>query len=1136
MTKLTGVLRLPIALFAACNIWGQMITGSVTGSVRDSSAAAVTQARLQLTNSGTGIIHQSVSDEAGNFRFLLLPVGTYTLEANSAGFKTFRREGIIVEADRSLGVPVTLEVGAVSETVEVSAGTPLLDPNTSSIGTVMDQKKVEDLPLIGRNPMSLANLIPAVRGIGGFGGRVTSTWGMSAVTIGGGPALDTGYTIDGIANDKMIDAGASTLLPVEATQELKVLTNNMSAEFGRTGGGVISVISKSGTNQFHGNLFEYLRNADLNANEFFANKAGAPRTPFVFNQFGGSLGGPIRHDRLFFFFNYEGLRERNTQSQTITSPTLAQRSGDFSHTFAPNGSLITIYDPLTTHPDPAHAGSYLRDPFAGNIIPTERISPVASAVLSYYPKPNLPGLPFTQAQNLFLIGATPWNNDTATGKIDYNLSANRRLSGRFTRDDLHWNQPNFFGTLADVDGRTVLIPHHSGYLGYTDTLAPTLLLDAKIGVNRENEHYYSPSQGFDITSIHLPASLAQQAQHGYAKGPGFPRISITDAFTFGRPDNLGNPSSTSSASLAVTKIRSGHTLKAGYEFRLYRRNDWGTSSPYGIYTFTRAFTQGPNPLQASTTAGFGDASFLLGDVASASAGWTTDNTKSFSYDALFLQDDWKATQRLTLNLGLRWEYESAVHDRYKVLSNFDPNINSPLQVAGLALKGGLIYPGVDGVPSGNIDPSHRNFGPRAGFAYQATRQIVLRGAYGVFYVPTVGAGYSSTGFSISTPMTTSIDGGLTPADTFNNPFPKGLSRPTGSSLGAATGIGTPIAGQLRNAHRGYAEEWNFNTQYEFRPNWLLEAGWVGNHGTHLMIFSRPQDILSPANFALGTTLQQSVANPFSGIITTGPLSAATITRSQLLLPFPQFTSVDGGYAFAGNSTYNALTLKLEKRFSQGFSILGAYTFSKLLDLGINSSQIRPGAVVGTTVQNWNNLGAEKSRSLEDVPQRVVLSALWDIPAGRTGDRLARAVLGGWQVNAINTMEAGGTVSLGASVVGGGNRPNVVPGVSDKVSHPTLAQWFNTAAFTAPLPYTWGNVSRTLPNVNAPGFCNVDASILRSFPIAEKYRLQFRAEAFNLNNTAAFNTPGTTLNSATFGVVTATRKGPRQVQFALRMDF
>jgi len=1124
------------AVFTASFLSAQLTTGSVTGSVTDVSGAAVRGAALTLANAGTGIVRQAVSDDAGNFRFLQLPVGTYNLDANSSGFKTFRREGIIVETDRSLAVPVSFQIGSVSETVVVSAGTPLLDPNTSSLGTVMDQRKVEDLPLNGRNPMNLANLIPTVRGIGGFGGLVTSTWGMSAVTIGGSSPLANGYLVDGIANDKMIDAGASTLLPVESTEEFKVLTNNMSAEFGRTGGGIISVISKSGTNQFHGSLFEYLRNAAIDANEFFANKAGVPVLPFVFNQFGGSVGGPVKKDKLFFFFNYEGVRESITTDSVITSPTPLQRAGNFSQTFTAGNAPIIIYDPKTTRPDPARPGSYIRDQFPGNIIPQDRLNPVALNVLKYYPLPNQAGLPGSQSQNLFTAGSKLLNNDTYTGKVDYNLSSQRRISGRYTSDDLHWTQPNYFHNAADVDGRAVLIPHHSGSVSYTDSLSPSFLLDAKAGVNRENEHYLSPSQGIDITSLGFPQSLAQQAQRGFGKGPGFPRFTIADASAFGRPDNLGNPSSSSSASVALTKIAGAHTLKTGYEFRNYRRNDYGTSSPYGAYTFSRGFTQGPNPLQASTAAGYGVASFLLGDPSSASAGYTTDNTKAFSYEALFVQDDWKATRRLTLNLGLRWEYESAVHDRYKVLSNFDPNVTSPLTVPGLQLKGGLAFPGVNGLPSGLLDPSLKNFGPRLGLAYQAASNIVLRGGYGIMYVPTLGAAYPSSGFTITTPMTTSIDGGLTPYNDLSNPFPTGIQKPTGSSLGAATGIGTPISGELRNTHRGYVQEYNFTVQYQPKANWLVEAAFVGNHGVGLQMYSVPLDILSQSNFALGTALQQSVPNPFNGIIPTGPLSAATITRSQLLLPYPQFTSVDGGYQFRGSSTYNALTLKLEKRFSAGFSLLAAYTFSKMLDLGDNTVQARPGEAIGTAVQNWNDLAAEKSLSLVNVPQRVVLTALWAIPTGNPQNRILKSALGGWQVNAISTLQAGTPIALSASATGGANRPNVVPGVNDSVPHQTLAQWFNTAAFTSPAPYTFGNVSRTLPDVLSPGLVNVDLSVLRAFAIMERYRLQFRAEAFNLNNTPQFAGPGNSITSGTFGAITATLNQPRVFQFALRIDF
>lgn len=1123
------------ATLGAIAAWAQVTTGSVTGTVIDSSGAPINRAQIKLSDAGTGVVHQAVTDQAGNFQFLLLPVGTYTIEASSNGFKTFRRDGIVVQTDRSLGVPVTLAVGTVNETVEVHAGTPLLDPNTSSLGTVIDQRKVQDLPLNGRNPMGLANLIPTVRGIGAFGGLVTSTWSTAAVTIGGGSVVGSGYLVDGIANDKVQDAGGITVLPVEATEEFKVLTNDMSAEFGRTDGGIISVISKSGTNEFHGSLFEYLRNTALNANEFFANKAGAARLPLVFNQFGGSIGGPIKRDKLFFFFDYEGYRQNQTQDQVLTSPTTLQRQGDFSQTFTSSGALIKIYDPLSTAPDPKHPGSYIRTPFPGNKLPA--LNPVAQAILNYYPMPNQQGLPFTNAQNLFLTALNQQTNNTYTGRIDYDISPTKRLYGRYTQDKLVLNLPNYFHNAAAYDGRNVPIPHHSGFIGFTDTLTPTLLLDAKIGVNREDEHYFPAAAGFDITTLGFPASLMQEAQHGYGKGPGFPPISISDESTFGRSDTLGNPSSTSSASVAVTKVLGKHSFKTGFEYRLYQRNDYGTSAPEGSYSFTRQFTQGPNPLQASSTGGYSLADFLLGYPASASANYTTDSTRSFNYYAAFIQDDWKVTQRLTLNLGLRWGYEGALHDRYNALSNFDPNIASPLSVPGLPpLHGGLIFPAVNGVPDGLTNPASNNLGPRFGFAYQATTKVVVRGGYGIIYIPNEGAGYTNTGFTANTPMITTVNGGLTPYNNLSNPFPNGINRPTGSSLGAATGIGGAIAGQLRNVQRGYAQEYNFTVQYQPASNWLIETAFVGNHGVHLMMYGVPLNILSPASLALGTQLAQSVSNPFYGSIALGPLSTPTITRAQELLPYPQFTSVNGGYNYAGASTYNAFTLKVEKHFSQGFSLLAAYTFSKMLDLGDNTVQLRPGEASGTAVQNWYNLGAEKSLSLINTPQRAVLTALWAIPTGGISNRVLHAVVSGWQLNGIATLQDGQPIALSASVPGGGDRPNVVPGVSDSAAHQTLTEWFNTAAFSSPAPYTFGNVSRTLPDVLGPGYVNLDASVLRTFPIRERYKLQFRAEAFNLDNTPEFSNPGGSVTSSTFGVVTSTANRPRQLQFALRLDF
>lgn len=1115
----------------------QQLMGTITGSATDSSGSILQGASVKATDNGTGLVRSTQTGEDGKFRFLLLPVGNYRIEASHAGFKGFRRDGIVVEADRSLDVTIALEVGSVVEVVEVTAGTPLLEPNTSSLGSVIDKQKVDELPLNGRNPMGLANLIPTVRGIGFFGGQVLSSWRMAAVSIGGGSALHNDFMVDGIATTKVGSSGAQVYPTIESTQEFKILTNAMSAEFGRTAGGIVSVITRSGTNEYHGNLFEYLRNDKLNANEFFSNKAGRQRPSLRWNQFGGSLGGPIVRNRLFFFANYETFMERRVSQQIQTSATRLQRAGDFSETRSQAGALITIYDPFTTQASPNAPGTFVRTPFPGNRIPAGRISPITQKAMSFYPEPNLPGLPITQAQNLFLQASGPIDRHTMTGKVDFNISASRRINGRYTWDDLNWQFPKLYGTPAEPDGRSVLIPRNSVSTNYTDTLTPTLLLDIKLGFSRENEHYVLPSQGFDITTLGFSEAL--RAQTSVALGARFPTFSVGDMATLSGQSSAGSPSVTTLASANLTKVFRAHTVKFGGEQRFYGINPWGRGSSSGSYSFNRGFTQGPNPLIASPSAGFGVASFLLGTPASGSATLAPDRTQSLRYYSSFVQDDWKVTSRLTLNLGLRWEYESPLTDRYNILSVFDPDATASLSPTR-KLTGGLAFPGVNGLDRNLTIPDKFNLGPRFGFAYKASQRMVFRGGYGVLFIPTHPfIGPTTTGFTFDTPMVATLDGGLTPADTLANPFPKGLTSPTGSSLGAMTGVGTAVAGQLRDVRRGYSQQWNTTLQYEPWNNWLLEAAWVANKGTRLQGASRQLNVLSDQNRDLyGTRLAESVPNPFVGLITTGPLSGPTITRMQSLLPYPHFTGVNGGYSYLHNSIYHALAVKVEKRLSSGLSLLLAYTKSKMIDDGNATGQIRPGGTVVAGAQNWLNLRAERSKSAEDVPQRLVMTALWALPFGANGGAFKRHVLGGWHINPITTIESGGPISLTASVVGGANRPNVVPGQEAKLDNPTLDRWFNTAAFSVPAPYTLGNVSRTLPNIHSDSVFNVDVSVFKDFPINERIRAQFRAETFNITNTPTFATPGTGVNSTTFGVVTATAftPKPREMQLALKIIF
>ena len=1120
----------------------QVTSGSVTGSVVDASNAAVVGASVKLTNTGTAVARTTTSDNSGNFQFPLIQPGTYVLEATSAGFRTFRRDGITVEADRSLAIPVTLSVGQVTDTVEVVAGTPLLEPNTSSLGTVMDAQKIIDLPLNGRNPMGLANLIPTVRGVGYFGGQVLSTWRTAAVNISGGQPLLNSFLIDGVANDKIGDAaGAITYLTVDATQEFKVLTNSMSAEYGRTGGGVISVISRSGTNEYHGSLFEFLRNSKMNANNFFSNIAGAKLAPLAVNQYGGTFGGKIKKDKAFFFFNYEGYRERRAQTRTITSPSAKERAGDFSETFTSGGQLINIFDPLTTLP----AGTgFVRQAFPGNVIPAGRIGTAAKEILKFVPLGNLPGLPNTHANNLFQVAKSPINRYAWGLKTDYNITQNSRFAIRYTRDVLEpWQFPNFFNSVIDTDGRYIAIPRHSATAQYTHSLSATFLIEARAGINTDGENGFAPfsqeiGKNFNLTQLGFPQSFIDQRQRGHFTPRGaFPVFNVSDFTSFGAgtPDQIRTGAAWDT-SIMATKIMSNHTLKFGYDKRFSAFNFSGVGN--NSFNFNRVFTQGPNPVAASTTAGFGTASFLLGNPTSGNNTFNPDYSIGQHYHAAFLQEDWKVTRTLTLNLGTRWEFEAPQTERYNAYANFEPSLTAPIQVPGLNLHGGPTFPAANGGSRYFTDPTHKMFAPRLGYAWQLRQHVVARGGYGITWIPVKGTGIPGyPGYAPITTMVSSLDGGLTPKDTVANPFPTGLILPSGSKLGAATLIGGDLQTQSRDPKPGYMQQWNFTLQFEPKSNWLVEGAYVGSKGTHVLtVQSRNLNQLDPSYFSLGNALTQSVPNPFLGIIPNGPLSGATVPRQQLLRPYPQYNSVTGGWSSLGNSIYHAFALKIEKRFSQGFSLLAAYTLSKTIDAAVGSGgAVRPGGAGDTGIINWYNLRLDRSKGVEDVPQRLVLTALWALPWFKQGPAASRFVLGGWQFNAIATLESGRTIALTS---GGANRPNVVAGQNPNSGTRSLSQWFNTATYAVPAPFTYGNASRTIPNVMSDGVKNVDFSLFKNFKISEHKTLQFRAEAFNLTNTPVFETPGIDRNSTTFGVVTATAFSPkpREMQLALKLTF
>jgi hypothetical protein len=1144
------MLTLLVVAVWGSSVYAQQITGAVTGTVLDSSGAAVVGASVTLTNTGTAFAQTTNTDASGNFQFLLLQPGTYLVETSTQGFKSFRRDGIIVEADRSLAVPVTLEIGQTSETVEVVGGTPLLEPNTSEVGTTVDSQKVMDLPLNSRNPMGLANLIPTVKGVGFFGGQILTSWRVGSINIGGGQALTSAFLLDGVANDKMGDAaGANTFLTTDSTGEFKIITNDMSAAYGRTTGGVVMFISKSGTNEYHGSAFEYLQNTALNANSYFSNKAGTPLAPVHQNQFGGALGGRIIKDKLFFFANYEGFIQHLSNSEIVTSPTALERQGNFSQITAASGQVIAIYDPLSTVTN--SSGASVRTPFPGNIIPASRISQFAQEFLSLYPQPNLPG----QNNNLFLIGQAPTTRETGGIKVDYLLNSAQRMAFRFTGDALTETDPsgNFFHSPLDSSTHLIYVPRHSGLVSYTNTLSPTLVLDIRSSINRDYDQQtpWSYTGQFKntnyLTALGLPQALVNQLP---PNDQCFPALTVSGlgpaANTFGQGCAATRPAYEWGEVVSLTKIWHEHSFQFGYQYTLYRSAPYNAASP--AFTFSGGYTQGPNPTVSSATAGLGLASLELGDPASGSFNYQNSHDYQELDHGLYVQDDWKVNHKLTLNLGLRWEYQGPWTDRHNEMTDFSTTATTT--VNGLVLRGGTIFPGVNGIPRGVVDTVFDHFAPRFGYAYQVTSKLVARGGYGVYWVPEKGVlTPGATGFTQATTMVASLNNGLTPYNTVSNPYPQGIVLPTGSSAGLLTDLGQAISAQVRNAFPGYAQQWNFTLQYSPWPNWLVEAAYLGNKGTHLQDggdnAANNLDQLNPSYLSLGNALNTQVPNPYYGLVANGQLSTPTITLQQSLLPFPQYTSILAGWFYPGASFYNAFTLKVEKRLSQGFSVLLSYVNSKLLDASAETSSVTGGNSATYNLNMYNLLEGEYSKAVQDIPQRLVITGLWAEPFFKSGPRWQRMILGGWNFSEVTTFQSGQTLSPVASgnvttAVNSTttNRPNVVYGVSDRLANPTLAEWFNTAAFSLPAPFTFGDASRTIPNIMGPRLINADVALYKEFVIKERYKLALRGEAFNLFNRPDFGNPNLSVGTPAFGTISSLLVNPlpRNVQLSMRVTF
>ncbi|MDX1981978.1 MAG: TonB-dependent receptor [Bryobacteraceae bacterium] len=1150
-----GVAALYLAAVCAAVIpgWGQTFTGSVSGIVADSTGAVLPGTAITIADMERGTNFRTQSNDTGFYVVSSLPPGRYRINAEKAGFGAFALEPLELRTQQKATVNITLEIGQLAERIQVTAESQLVESASSTLGAVVENKRIVDLPLNGRNIFDLAVLVPGV-----FRPRPTLAAGENFMgnrfIVNGGQEETNDITVDGVSatlphNQSNITA-VSAIPSIEGVQEFRVQTNAYSAEYGRSGGGVVSLVTKSGTNELHGSLFEFLRNSVMDSNSWQANRAGINLASFKRNQFGYSVGGPLvipkvynGRNRTFFFHLFEGTRIRAASTAQYTVATEMERRGDFTETFIANGQRKLIYDPFTTRANPNQAGRFIRDPFPGNVLPQGRLDPVAVNAQKFVPLPNGPGLPFTRANNLVLQVANAIPQDRAEVKIDHNFNERQRIFGRYTFIETLVGSPNFWNTAAMPNDGNRYERLQNAALDYTHTLRPTMVLNLRYGFGRAAGTRHPYGWGVKPSDLGLPTSIDSVVDE-----PIFPTFSPQDHAQIGANGGsfwqMRNGTHIMIANLSQTKGR--HSLKYGYEGRVNINNFQQLGSPSGTFTFGRAMTQGPDARTATAAGGIGYASFLLGTGTAGSLTKGIRPANANHYRAFYFNDDFKAARRLTLNLGFRWDFESAVTERFDRLAVIDPYVRNPLgERVGMDLRGGYLFAGQSLGRREARATSFRQMNPRFGFAYELKPGTVIRGAYGIFFgVPAyaVNPRFVAGGFSSSTPWLASVDG-ITPTNLLRNPFPGAFNLPRGTVDGLLSQVGEALSGPWPEALRPvYNQQWNFTIQKSLPGNMMWEVAYAANKGTNLSLNTLLNQ-LHPDLLTMGNRLLEQVPNPFFGHINVGVMSQPTVQRGYLLRNYPHFTDVTAAVSGWGSSNYHALQTRLEKRYARGLNATVSYTWSKTIADPVDGNW----AGGANTLRDAYCRKCDRSISSYDQPHRFVTSLNYELPFGRGKSlfsgwsKWADAMFGQWQVNGILTLSSGMPmpfqVPQNTSFSYGGNqRPDATNVNADLGSARTLARWFDTSQFSQPREFTFGNLGRIHPNLRADGLQLVDFSVFKMFRVRERARIELRGEAFNLLNHPMFGQPGTTVNTPLFGVVSGQENPPRQVQLGLKIIF
>lgn len=1158
-----------LALGAICS--GQTFSASITGTVTDPSGALVANAAVHLRNTSTGDTRDTASAANGTYKFDNLLPGSYEIRVEARGFKTYVQSNMILRASIGATVNIPLQVGETQQQVQVSGEAVLIDTQTANNSVTMDSQLIAALPNSYRNPL---NFVFALAGTteaqSGLTSRSTSfdQYG-SAFGLNGGRSATEQILIDG-APSTAVDWGGLMVSPIQdSVQEQQVTTNQYDAEYERAGSGVVTLITRSGTNSFHGEAYDYLRNSAMDANTWSNDQSGAPKNELHRNQFGGNIGGPIwKKAGLYFFAAYEGLRQPDTESSGfLTVPTAAERTGDFSQTYNADGSLDVVYNPFSTKLVTDAAGNtyYTRTPFAGNKVPSNLFNPVGQNILNLYPLPNRPSQGINDLNNYFAQGRGQTDNDKFDWRVDWNQSSNNRVFVRMSdRVRENYTPACFFCNGADNGANN---DDHGFQVVVNDTYTPnpTWVIDSYIAYSRWFEGQTSIGYGVaDASAIGLSPTLFQ--------APLLPLVNADLYETLGSTYSSYNRyvRTSDTALMNFTKELSHHTIKFGANYDVALINN--IQETPGSFNFSRATTScdpgpdgGPCQAQLSTIlSGNSIASMLMG-VGSGDTNIEMNPAMSLHTYGAYIQDQWHANQRLTITAGLRYENQRPATERYDRLGYFNINAVNPIS-AQLAnpVMGAFQY--VDQTNNRYAwAPDDTNFGPRLGIAYRVTNKLVARAGGGIFFDPSSAMisfdnpgqfpGYSSTTNWIGT----ANGEGYIPSNLVSNPFPNGIVQPTGSSQDGLTYVGQGLS-QIwpEGSHPvGYAMQWSFDLQYQLSSHSVIEAGYTGVRGRRLM-YGNPNlnaDQLPTQDLALGNQLNNIVSNPFYGVITdpNSPLSGQTITYNQLLRPYPEYTDLEWTRSLPGaRSQYDALNLKYNHAFSNGLSVISTYVWSKALD---NGSESFLGWTIGNMWRDSYNTKLDYGISTHDVPQSFATAFVYQLPYGtgrhwgNSAPRVLNAVLGGWEMSGVVRLTSGLPllpVQYSSNSLSQFGFPG--PGLPDLIGNPKPANqnannWINAAAFVAPpSQYMYGNEPQHMTQLREAPTKNLDLSVAKTFG-PERFRAQLRGEFLNVFNHPIYggefyggSNIGNCLDCGNLGIVYGTRNDPRNIQVSLKLMF